>query len=79
MKGDMFTKRNIWQHTPVIHVDTAVSVAFPWANAHVDMEYMCTLTGLSEEKYGLRALSFKSLYRGKRAQSIPDRRRVSVR
>ena len=51
-KADMFTKRTIKQHTVVTSVDTAsealaVSLA---EKARVDLPYMASLTGLSEEQ-----------------------------
>lgn len=51
-KADMFTKRTIRQRTAVTHVDTAaealaISIA---EKARVDMEFMQSLTGLSEER-----------------------------
>ena len=51
-KADMFTKRTIKPHTPVTSVDTAsealaVSIG---EKACVDMEYMCSLTGKSEQE-----------------------------
>lgn len=51
-KADMFTKRTIKQHTVVASVDTAsealaVSLA---EKARVDIPYMASLTGLSEEQ-----------------------------
>ena len=51
-KADMFTKRTIKPHTPVTSVDT-VSEALALSmgeKARVDMEYMCELTGKSEEE-----------------------------
>ncbi len=51
-KADMFTKRTIKPHIPVTSVDTA-SEAFALSmgeKARVDMEYMCELTGKSEEE-----------------------------
>lgn len=51
-KADMFTKRTIKTHTPVTSVDTAseaLAVSMG-EKARVDMEYMCELTGKSEEK-----------------------------
>ena len=51
-KADMFTKRTIRQRTVVTHVDTAtealaISIA---EKACVDMDFMQSLTGLSEEQ-----------------------------
>lgn len=51
-KADMFTKRTIRQRTTVTHVDTAtealaISIA---EKAYVDMGFMRSLTGLSEEQ-----------------------------
>jgi N12 class adenine-specific DNA methylase len=51
-KADMFTKRTIRQRTVVTHVDTAtealaISIA---EKACVDMGFMQSLTGLSEEQ-----------------------------
>lgn len=51
-KADMFTKRTIRQRTVVTHVDTAtealaISIA---EKARVDMAFMQSLTGLSEEQ-----------------------------
>ena len=51
-KADMFTKRTIKTHTPVTSVDTAseaLAVSMG-EKACVDMEYMCELTGKSEEE-----------------------------
>lgn len=51
-KADMFTKRTIKTHTPVTSVDTAseaLAVSMG-EKARVDMEYMCELTGKSEEE-----------------------------
>ena len=51
-KADMFTKRTIKPHTPVTSVDTAseaLAVSMG-EKAQVDMEYMCSLTGKSEEE-----------------------------
>ena len=51
-KADMFTKRTIKTHTPVASVDTAseaLAVSMG-EKARVDMEYMCELTGKSEEE-----------------------------
>ena len=51
-KADMFTKRTIKTHTPVTSVDTAseaLAVSMG-EKAYVDMEYMCELTGKSEEE-----------------------------
>lgn len=64
-KADMFTKRTIRQRTTVTHVDTAtealaISIA---EKACVDMGYMQSLTGLSEEQLAndLRGVIFRSL------------------
>jgi N12 class adenine-specific DNA methylase len=51
-KADIFTKRTIRPHEPVTSVDTAsealnISMA---ERACVDMDFMCELSGLSEEK-----------------------------
>ena len=51
-KADLFTKRTIKTHTPVTSVDTAseaLAVSMG-EKARVDMEYMCSLTGKSEEE-----------------------------
>ena len=51
-KADMFTKRTIKPHTPVTSVDTAseaLAVSMG-EKAQVDMEYMCSLTGKTEEE-----------------------------
>ena len=51
-KADMFTKRTIKPHTPVTSVDTAseaLAVSMG-EKARVDMEYMCSLTGKTEEE-----------------------------
>lgn len=51
-KADMFTKRTIKPHTPVTSVDTAseaLAVSMG-EKAYVDMEYMCSLTGKTEQK-----------------------------
>ena len=54
-KADMFTKRTIKPHTPVTTVDTAseaLAVSMG-EKACVDMEYMCSLTGKTEQEiYG---------------------------
>ena len=50
-KADMFTKRTIKPHVPVTSVDTAseaLAVSMG-EKACVDMEYMCSLTGKSEQ------------------------------
>ena len=51
-KADMFTKRTIKPHTVVTSVDTASeALAISLAEkAHVDLPYMASLTGLSEEQ-----------------------------
>lgn len=51
-KADIFTKRTIRPHEPVTSVDTAsealnISMA---ERAYVDMDFMCELSGLSEER-----------------------------
>ena len=51
-KAYMFTKRTIKPHTPVTSVDTAseaLAVSMG-EKAYVDMEYMCSLTGKTEEE-----------------------------
>lgn len=51
-KADMFTKRTIKPHTPVTSVDTAseaLAVSMG-EKACVDMEYMCSLTGKTEQE-----------------------------
>lgn len=51
-KADMFSKRTIQTHTPKTHADTSVE-AFGISmgeKAKVDMEYMCQLTGKSEDE-----------------------------
>ena len=51
-KADMFYKRTIKPHTPVTSVDTAseaLAVSMG-EKARVDMEYMCELTGKTEEE-----------------------------
>ena len=51
-KADLFTKRTIKPHTPVTSVDTAseaLAVSMG-EKARVDMEYMCSLTGKSEQE-----------------------------
>lgn len=51
-KADMFTKRTIKPHIPVTSVDT-VSEALAISmgeKAQVDMEYMCSLTGKTEQE-----------------------------
>lgn len=51
-KADMFTKRTIKPHTPVTSVDTAseaLAVSMG-EKAQVDMEYMCSLTGKTEQE-----------------------------
>jgi N12 class adenine-specific DNA methylase len=51
-KADMFTKRTIKPHTPVTSVDTASeALAISMGEkAQVDMEYMCSLTGKTEQE-----------------------------
>ena len=51
-KADMFTKRTIKPHIPVTSVDTASeALAISMGEkAQVDMEYMCSLTGKTEEE-----------------------------
>lgn len=51
-KADMFSKRTIQTHTPKTHADTSVE-AFGISmgeKAKIDMEYMCQLTGKSENE-----------------------------
>ena len=51
-KADMFTKRTIKPHTPVTTVDTAseaLAVSMG-EKAQIDMEYMCSLTGKTEQE-----------------------------
>ena len=51
-KADMFTKRTIKPHIPITSVDTAseaLAVSLG-EKAKVDMEYMCSLTGKTEEQ-----------------------------
>ena len=51
-KADIFYKRTIKPHTPVTSVDTAseaLAVSMG-EKAHVDMDYMCELTGKTEEE-----------------------------
>ena len=51
-KADMFTKRTIKPHTPVTSVDTAseaLAVSMG-EKAYVEMEYMCSLTGKTEQE-----------------------------
>ena len=51
-KADLFTKRTIKPHTPVTSVDTAseaLAVSMG-EKAAVDMAYMCTLTGKTEQE-----------------------------
>ncbi len=51
-KADMFSKRTIQTHIPKTHADTSVE-AFGISmgeKAKVDMEYMCQLTGKSEDE-----------------------------
>jgi len=64
-KADMFTKRTIRQHTSVAHVDTAakalaISIA---EKACVDLGFMHSLTGLSEEQLAddLQGVIFRNL------------------
>lgn len=64
-KADMFSKRTIRQRTTVTHVDTAtealaISIA---EKARVDMGFMQSLTGLSEEQLAadLQGVVFRSL------------------
>lgn len=51
-KADMFTKRTIQTHTPKTHADTSVEAygISMGEKAKVDMEYMCQLTGKSEDE-----------------------------
>ena len=51
-KADMFTKRTIKPHIPVTSVDTASeALAISMGEkAQVDMEYMCSLTGKTEQE-----------------------------
>ena len=51
-KADLFTKRTVKPHTPVTSVDTAseaLAVSMG-EKAHIDMEYMCSLSGKTEEE-----------------------------
>ena len=51
-KADMFFKRTIKPHTPITSVDTsseALAVSMG-EKAHIDMDYMCSLTGKTEEE-----------------------------
>ena len=51
-KADLFTKRTIKPHTPVTSVDTAseaLAVSLG-EKARIDMEYMCSLSGKSEQE-----------------------------
>ena len=51
-KADMFSKRTIQTHTPKTHADTSIE-AFGISmgeRAMIDMEYMCQLTGKSENE-----------------------------
>ena len=51
-KADMFSKRTIQTHTPKTHADTSIE-AFGISmgeRAMIDMEYMCQLTGKSEDE-----------------------------
>ncbi|SFH36989.1 Adenine-specific DNA methylase, N12 class [Desulfotomaculum arcticum] len=64
-KADMFSKRTIRQRTSVVHVDTAaealaISIA---EKACVDLGFMHSLTGLSEEQLAddLQGVIFRSL------------------
>ncbi len=87
-KADIFYKRTIKPHTPVTSVDTPPvkhSALFLWAEkARVDMDYMCELTGKTEEEIfrGLegRYLSepdvrVRKFYAGK----VSDGRRIPLR
>lgn len=51
-KADMFTKRTIQTHTPKTHADTSVEAygISMGERAMIDMEYMCQLTGKSEDE-----------------------------
>lgn len=51
-KADMFSKRTIQTHTPKTHADTSVEAygISMGEKAKVDMEYMCHLTGKSEDE-----------------------------
>ena len=51
-KADIFTKRTIKPHMPVTSVDTAseaLAVSLG-EKARIDMEYMCSLCGKTEEE-----------------------------
>ncbi|MFR5875261.1 MAG: helicase-related protein [Eubacterium sp.] len=51
-KADMFTKRTIQTHTAKTHADTSIEAygISMGEKAKVDMEYMCQLTGKSEDE-----------------------------
>ncbi len=51
-KADMFTKRTIQQHKPKTHADNSIEAygISMGEKAKVDMEYMCQLTGKSEDE-----------------------------
>ena len=51
-KADMFTKRTIQQHKPKTHADNSIEAygISMSEKAKVDMEYMCQLTGKSEDE-----------------------------
>ena len=51
-KADMFTKRTIQSHTAKTHADTSIEAygISMGEKAKVDMEYMCQLTGKSEDE-----------------------------
>ncbi len=74
-KADMFTKRTIRPHVAVTSVDTAsealaVSIA---EKARVDMEYMASLSGKTEEELAadLTGVIFRDIVCGETPEDIP--------
>ena len=85
-KADMFTKRTIKPHTPVTSVDTAseaLAVSMG-EKACVDMEYMCSLTGKTEQEIyeelkGVIFLNPMYGYGGSDRAKVPDGGRIPFR
>ena len=74
-KADMFTKRTIRPHVAVTSVDTAsealaVSIA---EKARVDMEYMASLSGKTEEELAadLTGVIFRNIVCGEKPEDVP--------
>ena len=75
-KADMFTKRTIRPHEAVTSVDTAsealaVSIA---EKARVDMEYMASLSGKTEEEleHELSGVIFRDIQCAETPEDIPE-------